>query len=43
MNVNLHRSKIKLARKADLDDAGGVVIRAADEAEAVGQQRQGEH
>ena len=26
-----------------LDDAGGVVVRAADEAEAVGQQRQAEH
>ena len=30
-----------MRREAVLDDAGGVVVRAADEAEAVGQQRQG--
>ena len=31
------------SKAADLGDAGGVVVRAADEAEAVGQQRQGVH
>ena len=32
-----------LHERADLDDAGGLVVRAADEVEAVGQQRQGGH
>ena len=33
----------ELREGADLDDAGGLVVRTADEAEAVGQQRQAEH